>query len=69
MSVEPGQLKELYEKLKEKWENLCNKYNLKKKEEEFKLLEKEREKKGFWHPKEDKEKFEKWNILSTEKDK
>jgi len=24
MSVELGQLKELYEKLKEKWEDLCN---------------------------------------------
>ena len=69
MSVELGQLKELYEKLKEKWEDLCNKYNLKEKEEEFKLLEKEREKKGFWHPKEDKEKFEKWNILSTDIEK
>jgi len=69
MSVELVQLKGLYEKLKDRWEELSNNYNLEKKKEEFLLLEKEREKKGFWNPKEDKEKFEKWNTLSSDIEK
>jgi len=35
MSVELGQLKELYEKLKEKWEDLCNNYNLEREKRTF----------------------------------
>ncbi|HOV21887.1 MAG TPA: peptide chain release factor 2 [bacterium] len=69
MNTELIQLKEHFEKLKGIWEELKLTYDFKKKQDEFINEDKEREKKGFWNPKEDKEKIEKWTKLNSEIEK
>ncbi|MCD6407950.1 peptide chain release factor 2 [bacterium] len=64
--MEIAQIKEKFMDLKNKWEEIKEKFGVEKEREKFEELEKERQKKGFWNVniKEEKEKMELWNNLN-----
>ncbi len=64
MRNEINQMKDRYLILNKQWNKTKENFGIAEQRKEFDILEKEREKKGFWNVREDKEKMERWNILN-----
>ncbi len=64
MKVEIDQMKEKYSRLLSNFEKTKETFGIKGKRAEFSALEEERAKKGFWNPRDDREKMDRWNALS-----
>ncbi|MCM8830081.1 MAG: peptide chain release factor 2 [Candidatus Omnitrophica bacterium] len=64
MGIEINQMKEKYREIKERWEEMKRNFDIPSLHKEFLSLNEERAKKGFWDPRNEKEKMDRWNILN-----
>ena len=64
MSIEISQMKDRYREILEKWDIMKKRFDITSVHQEFLSLEDERKKKGFWDPRTEKEKMDRWNALS-----
>lgn len=64
MKTEIIQMKDKCSALVKGWEDIKKNFGIAGQRGEFAVLEKEREKKGFWNVREDREKMDRWNALN-----
>jgi len=64
MKIEINQMKDRYNEIVARWEDIKRRFDISTIKQEFFALEEERKKKGFWDPRIEKYKMERWNILN-----
>ncbi|MDD3725804.1 MAG: peptide chain release factor 2 [Candidatus Ratteibacteria bacterium] len=64
MSIDLNQMKEKYKEIRDRWEDIKEKFDIPSLQKEFLSLDEEQAKKGFWDPKNEKGKMDRWNLLS-----
>lgn len=64
MSIEINQMTEKYKDISKKWEDMKKKFDIPSINKDFLSLEEERAKKGFFDPRIEKDKMERWNLMS-----
>lgn len=64
MSIEINQMKEKYKEISVRWEGIKAKFDIPSLQKEFLTLDGERAKKGFWDPRTEKDKMERWDLLN-----
>lgn len=64
MSIEINQMKEKYNEISKVWDELKKRFDIPSLIEEFSSLDEERSRKGFWDPRNEKEKMERWTLLN-----
>ncbi|MCX8082649.1 MAG: peptide chain release factor 2 [bacterium] len=62
--MEINQMRDKYKEIVEIWEGIKNKFDIPSLHKEFLLLEEERAKKGFWDPRIERDKMDRWNLLN-----
>lgn len=66
MKTEISQMRDRCQALSKEWQKTRDNLGIDGLREEFSVLEKEREKKGFWNVREDREKMDRWNLLNEQ---
>jgi peptide chain release factor 2 len=64
VKTEIAQMKDRYLMLNEQWSKMKENFGIAEQRKEFEVLEKEREKKGFWNARDDQKKMDRWNTLN-----
>lgn len=64
MGAEINLLQDKYTVFEKSWNEMKSKFGLSEDKKEFRALDDEMKKKGFWNVKEDREKMDRWNFLN-----